>query len=162
MTRIDVRLANEAWEALFRAQMGVSRAMRDSDIWDDLLENEYNVLQTLSTAPDGMRMIDLKADVLITKAGLSRLIARMEQRGLISRDPDPTDGRATRLRLTEDGLAKQRRIGMAHVRQIADELGRRLDADQLIAIRDSCAALVQSMAAPGAPSRHTGNTSNSQ
>lgn len=150
MSKIDVRLANEAWEALFRAQMGVARVMRESDIWDGLLENEYNVLHTLSQAPEGMRMIDLKADVLITKAGLSRLIARMEERGLIAREPDPDDGRASRLRLTEAGIEKQRRIGMAHVRQIADELGRRLDADQLVAIRDSCSALVQRMGATGA------------
>lgn len=150
MTRVDVRLANEAWEALFRAQMAVDRALRESSIWDDLLENEYNVLHTLSRSPEGMRMIDLTADVLITKAGLSRLITRMEERGLIQRTTDPHDGRAQRLQLTADGAAKQRRIGRAHARQIADEIGRRLDSEQLTLIRDSCAVLVQSMTEPPA------------
>lgn len=150
MTRVDVRLANEAWEALFRAQMAVDRALRESSIWDDLLENEYNVLHTLSRSPEGMRMIDLTADVLITKAGLSRLITRMEERGLIQRSTDPHDGRAQRLQLTADGAAKQRRIGRAHARQIADEIGRRLDSEQLTLIRDSCAVLVQSMTEPPA------------
>ncbi|MDQ7994034.1 MAG: MarR family transcriptional regulator, partial [Propionicimonas sp.] len=109
----NLRLANQAWEALFRAQMTIARELKASHIWDELLENEYSVLHTLSGAPDGMRMSELTADVLITRAGLSRLIARMEERGLIARDDDPEDGRAYRLRLTEEGAAKQHRIGMA-------------------------------------------------
>lgn len=37
------------------------------------------------------------------KSQVSRLIKRLEQKGLIEKDRSPTDGRSTLLRLTEDG-----------------------------------------------------------
>jgi DNA-binding MarR family transcriptional regulator len=90
------RIANEAWEALFRAQATVSRELRAADVWDELGPHEYGVLYALSTAPQGLRITDLRGDVLLTQPGLSRLIARLETRGLVERVDDPDDGRRRR------------------------------------------------------------------
>ena len=117
-TIAEVRLANEAWEALYRSMMTIARELKAGDVWGDLLESEYSVLYALSTAPAGVRMTELASDVLISQPGLSRLIGRMEERGLVLREDDPDDGRACRLRLTDRGEGLQRRvgeIGRAHV-----------------------------------------------
>ena len=52
----DFRLANEAWEAYYRAQATLGREFADADIWDGLLTREYAVLYALSSEPDGLRI----------------------------------------------------------------------------------------------------------
>ena len=49
-----IRIANEAWEALFRAQATIARELTAGDVWGDLAPHEYGVLYALSTAPDGL------------------------------------------------------------------------------------------------------------
>lgn len=137
------RLANEAWEALFRAQATIAREFEAADIWEDLLPREYGVLYALSTAPDGLRITDLIDDVLITQAGVSRLVARMEQRGLVERGDDPDDGRACRVHLSADGAAIQRRIGAQHANHVARAMTRALDRTQLETLRDLSTALLR-------------------
>ncbi|MFD6443972.1 MarR family winged helix-turn-helix transcriptional regulator [Promicromonospora sp. NPDC060204] len=137
------RLANEAWEALFRAQATIAREFEAADIWEDVLPNEYGVLYALSAAPDGLRIKDLIDDVLLTQAGVSRLVARLEQRGLIAREDDPDDGRACRLRLTADGATLQHRIGAEHARHVARAMTRALDRSQLETLRDLSTALLE-------------------
>ena len=70
------------------------------------------MLYALSTAPDGLRISELCDDVLLTQPGMSRLIARLENNGLVERRDDPDDGRACRIRLTPAGVETQRGIGM--------------------------------------------------
>ena len=45
------KIANEAWEALFRAQATIARELTAADVWGDLFPREYGVLYALSTAP---------------------------------------------------------------------------------------------------------------
>ena len=139
------KLANEAWEALFRAQATIAREFTARDIWGGLMENEYGVLYALSTAPAGLRMTELAGDVLLSQAGLSRLVARLEARGLVERQTDPEDGRASVLRLSAAGRYQQRRVGAAHGRHVAERLTTHLDEAQLVALRDLCRDLI----APG-------------
>jgi DNA-binding MarR family transcriptional regulator len=136
------RIANEAWEALFRAQATVARELAAADVWDGVSPREYGVLYALSGAgPDGLRMSELLADVLVTQAGMSRLVARMEGAGLIERAEDPGDGRASRIRMTEAGRAVQRRVGLRHGRHVAEAMTRALDADELRQLRALCSRL---------------------
>jgi DNA-binding MarR family transcriptional regulator len=137
------RKANEAWEALFRAQATIAGELQAADVWGDLRPHDYGVLYALSTAPpEGLRISDLNDDVLLTQPGLSRLIARLETAGLVERDADPDDGRASRIRLTEAGVAAQRRVGVRHGRHVAQTMTRALDDDQLLQLRDLCRALI--------------------
>lgn len=134
MSTRDIRLANDAWEALFRAQATLSLEFERTGDWGDLLPREYGVLYALSTAPDGLRMADLCDDVLLTQAGISRLVSRLERRQLVDRSNDPDDARARRIRLTARGVAEQRRLGYAHAIQVATAMTRALDAAQLEAL----------------------------
>jgi DNA-binding MarR family transcriptional regulator len=109
-----VETANQAWEALFRAQATIARALIQSDVWDELNPREYGVAYALSTTPDGMRITELGNDVLLTQPGMSRLVARLEARGLVERADDPADARACRIRLTAEGQRAQRQVGAAH------------------------------------------------
>src|SRR2546423_6541577 len=135
------RIANEAWEALFRAQATIARELTAGDVWGDLLPHEYGVLYALSTAPNGLRITELGEDVLLTQPGTSRMIARLEARGLVERADDPQDGRACRIRLTPAGVRAQRQVGAAHGRHVAAAMTRTMSREQLVGLRDLCLAL---------------------
>jgi DNA-binding MarR family transcriptional regulator len=85
-----------------------------------------------------LRISELGEDVLLTQPGMSRMIARLEARGLVERADDPHDGRACRIRLTPDGVQAQRRVGAAHGRHVAAAMTRTLSREQLMLLRDLC------------------------
>ena len=124
-TLSTTKLANEAWEALFRAQSTIAQELTARDAWEDLVPREYGVLYALSSAdPQGLRITELGADVLLTQPGMSRLVARLEARGLVQRVNDLDDARACLIRLTPAGAATQRRIGRVHARHVAEAMTR--------------------------------------
>jgi len=135
------RIANEAWEALFRAQATIARELAAGDVWGDLRPHEYGVLYALANAPNGLRITELGNDVLLTQPGMSRLIARLETAGLVERVDDPDDGRACPIRLTESGARAQRQVGARHGRHVAETMTRTLSSEQLLQLRDLCRAL---------------------
>jgi DNA-binding MarR family transcriptional regulator len=139
------RMANEAWEALFRAQATVMRELLAADVWDGLNPNDYGVLYALSTAPDGLRITELGNDALLTQAGLSRLVARLEAHGLVERVADPHDGRASRIRLTEAGTAAQRHVGLRHGHHVAQIMTASFTPEQLEQLRALCQTLTESV-----------------
>jgi DNA-binding MarR family transcriptional regulator len=136
------KLANEAWEALFRAQMTIAGEFEAGEEWGPLVPREYGVLYALSTAPGSLRITELCEDVLLSQPGMSRLIARLEGKGLIERVDDPSDARASRVRMTAEGVRTQRQVGAAHGRHIAKMMTRELDRDELTELRDLCRKLV--------------------
>ena len=142
MSNPSIRLANEAWEALFRAQATLSIEFEREGDWGDLLPREYGVLYALSAAGDGLRLSDLCDDVLLTQAGISRLVSRLEKRGLVERRDDPDDARAQRIRLTARGLEEQRRVGRAHARHVATAMTRALGPAQLETVIELSRALL--------------------
>lgn len=141
-TESRTRLANEAWEAMFRAQATLAREFELAGEWGDFPSREYGVLYALAGEPDGLRITDLIDDALLTQAGVSRLVARLEKRGLVERRLDPDDGRATRIALTADGRETQRRLGRAHARHVTRVMTRALDPEQLRTLRALAGALV--------------------
>ena len=137
------QLANEAWEALFRAQRTIyGEFERSEEVWGALAPREYGVLYALSTAPGPLRISELCEDVLLSQPGMSRLIGRLEGKGLIERVEDPSDARASRVRMTEEGVRTQRRVGAAHGRHVGKMMTRELDRDELTELRDLCRKLI--------------------
>jgi DNA-binding MarR family transcriptional regulator len=135
------RIANEAWEALYRAQATVAQSLSAETQWSELAPREYGVLYALSTAPEGLRISELGEDVLLTQPGMSRLVARLEARGLVERAADPGDARACRIRLTASGVEIQRRVGLSHARRVIGAMTRTLDREALMELRDLCRRL---------------------
>src|SRR3954454_11410216 len=100
-------IANEAWDALFRAQATIAQQLSAADVWHELSPREYGVLYALSNAPDGLRITEVRSDVLLTQPVISVLIARLEAAGLVERVENPDDGRTCRIRLTDAGAQAQ-------------------------------------------------------
>ena len=137
------KLANEAWEALFRAQRTIyGEFERSEEVWGSLAPTEYGVLYALSTAPGPLRITELCEDVLLSQPGMSRLIARLEDKGLIERVGDPSDARASRVRMTAEGMRTQRQVGAAHAREVGRLMTGDLDRDELTELRDLCQKLI--------------------
>nr|WP_246314228.1 MarR family winged helix-turn-helix transcriptional regulator [Kineococcus aurantiacus] len=139
-------MANEAWEALFRAQAVLARRFRDDDIWDEVSPSEYDVLHTLARHEDGhpgvpgsgeagATMVEINQEVLLTQGGISRLVARLVERGLLERRPDRHDRRAARVLLTARGRAVLRTVGRRHARAVSAAMTGALSPDQLRQLR---------------------------
>jgi DNA-binding MarR family transcriptional regulator len=93
----------------------------------DLSMVEYMTLAMLSEAPEGtLRMSDLAEQASSSLSLLSHLVKRLETRGYVRREPDPTDGRFTNAILLPDGLAHLAAAAPAHVAYV-----RRLVVDNL-------------------------------
>ncbi len=109
---------------------------------------EYQVLAMLSESPARtMRMSSLAEVTNASLSRLSHLVERLERRGFVHREPDPTDGRFTNAILTEKGfqaLAEAAPGHLAHVRYLvidvlSPEQLRRLgrDADRIMSHIDT-------------------------
>jgi MarR family transcriptional regulator, organic hydroperoxide resistance regulator len=74
----------------------------------DLTVAQFDALANLFVG-DGISQGELASRLLVTKGNMTGLVSRLEERGLVAREPDPHDGRAHRLRLTGPGrrLAKR-------------------------------------------------------
>jgi DNA-binding MarR family transcriptional regulator len=125
-------LAVDAWESLFRAQVSVLRRL-NTDFPTELLSfNEYDVLFNLSRQDDRRaRLRELNRHLLLTQPSVSRLVDRLVQRGLVSKESDPTDARGTVVCLTDAGLDAFRRVAVKHAESIYRIVGSSLDDDEL-------------------------------
>ena len=105
-----------AWRGLIRLREAVMREIDHRLRQDsDLSLADYGVLVTLVTAPDlRLRMSSLGAQRMLTPSGITRVVIRLEERGLVRRDPDPADGRAAFAVLTKPGLQALRQAQVVH------------------------------------------------
>jgi DNA-binding MarR family transcriptional regulator len=69
--------------------------------FDDLTPSQARVFQRI--APRGSRLSDLARQAGITKQSAAFLVDQLERLGYVHRVPDPDDGRARLVRITERG-----------------------------------------------------------
>jgi DNA-binding MarR family transcriptional regulator len=90
--------------------------------------------------PDGTRLTDLAERAFMTKQSVGEVVSDLEQRGYVERVPDPSDGRAKIIRLTDRGQE-----AMALGRQVIDEIeeqwAERYGAERVAALRDALEAV---------------------
>ena len=92
---------------------------RDLNKDSGLSETDYDVLSTLSEKPDGRwRARDLAAQLLWSTSRLAHHVGRMEQRGLVARQPCPGDARGALFSLTEQGRAALDQAAPLHVASV--------------------------------------------
>jgi DNA-binding MarR family transcriptional regulator len=72
----------------------------------------------------------------MTQAGVSRMIARLESRGLLERCSDERDRRATRMMLTPEGVRIQKLVGRRHAAAVTSTMTKALSHEQLEQLRD--------------------------
>jgi DNA-binding MarR family transcriptional regulator len=138
--------AREAWRRLLAVS---SRTLRAIDaVLDEsqrLMVSEFDVLITLYNAPDGrLRMTDLAHATMLSSGGLTRLIGRLEQRGLVRRDVDPDDRRAFQASLTPAGAKRLDQARKPHDAVIQRRLGDRLSPEELAFLETTLAKLLDS------------------
>jgi DNA-binding MarR family transcriptional regulator len=100
-----------------------SRAERTIREASGLGGSEFEVLLRLARHPEGRTTsARLAEDLSFTSGGLTRLIARMEEAGLLTRHPHPDDRRAALLEATAHGVHLLWRALEAHVPQVTEDV----------------------------------------
>lgn len=89
----------------------------------------FDVLIHVAAAPEGrLTMSTLSVDVSLTTGGVTRLVDRMVEAGLVARQNCPSDRRSIHVVLTPQGQATLERAIAAHVDSIDRHLIAHLDA----------------------------------
>src|SRR3984885_14657846 len=86
--------------------------------------------------PDGTRLTELAERARMTKQSVGEVTSDLEQRGYVERVPDPSDGRAKIIRLTERGRAAQA-LGIGLIDEIEQEWAERFGAEHVAALREA-------------------------
>ena len=136
MTEATIQICSRvppAWTGLVRVH---ERLMHELDAelqrTHDISLGEFDVLLQLSEAPDRrMRMADLAESVLLTRSGVSRLVDRLESRGLVERARCPSDARGLNASLTDAGGALLAEAAVTHLAGVRSRFTERLAADDV-------------------------------
>jgi DNA-binding MarR family transcriptional regulator len=106
----------------------------------------YDVLAALDTCGGdcGLRPFTLERETMLPQYGLSRLLARMEEAGLIERRSCPADGRGQMVVATAAGREMHRRMWSVYGPALQEAVGRRLSAEE----SEGLAALLGRLIAP--------------
>ena len=126
-------IERDAWLSLIGVIIRLPAAL-DAQLQRDagLSHFEYTVMVNLSNAEDHvLRMSALAGLCHSSLSRLSHVVARLERRGWLRRDPCPDDGRATLARLTDDGFAKLASAAPGHVEAVRAYVIDALDDEQL-------------------------------
>jgi DNA-binding MarR family transcriptional regulator len=125
-------LRMEAWRVLLRAHAGLLETMgREMEAERDLPLTWYEVLLHLGGANGRrIRMSELAGCVLLSRSGLTRVVDRMVEAGLVSRESCPTDRRGSFAALTPAGRARLRAAAPVHLRGIRDHFGSQLSDEE--------------------------------
>jgi len=93
-------------------QLEVERSLANFE----LTINEFNTLNALRRAGPPYRLSpkEVGVSLLFSSGGLTKLLERLETRGLVAREPDPNDGRGVLVSLTPAGRDLQDRAMRAH------------------------------------------------
>jgi DNA-binding MarR family transcriptional regulator len=94
--------------------------------------NDYGCLLLLSRAgEEGMRRIDLANELRLSPSGITRLLDRLENQGLVGKGACREDARVSYAILTEAGLGKLRDAAPGHVEDIDRRIGEVLDEEEM-------------------------------
>ena len=112
-------LAPEEWESWGAVMMLHRSVLQELDVQlrrnHRLAVTEFDVLITLFNAPQQrLRMSELAERVLLSPAGATHLVTRLERDGLLRREVDPADGRKWFTVLTDNGEAALRKARPTH------------------------------------------------
>jgi DNA-binding MarR family transcriptional regulator len=122
----------EAWRALLLAHSGALRAIEDDLAGARMIPlSWYDVLLELNAAPDRrLRMSELGEKVVLSRTRVSRVVDELERAGLVERQPDPDDGRASFAVLTADGRKELRRSAPRYLEGIDRHFSSLLDEEE--------------------------------
>jgi DNA-binding MarR family transcriptional regulator len=121
----------KVWRSFIRLMVQLPRVV-DEDMLrrSGLSLTRYVVLMQLSEAPRGSRrMSDLAHAVAISPSRVTRIVQSMVNEGLVARQVDQEDARASLAVLTDAGLDRLRAAWPAHLASVRTLVLDHLDAD---------------------------------
>ena len=119
-------------DMLTRSAFGVLKA-------EDLSSTQYNVLRILRGSPQGLPCGEIAGRMITRDPDVTRLLDRMEKRGLISRARDSRDRRMVLARISVEGLKLVNRLD-APVQQMHRKLLGHMGRERLRALGKALAA----------------------
>ena len=148
LTARDPRLA--PWRSFLLAHARVSRRL-DEELRaeHDVSFAEYDALLTIAQAPGRrVRMGSLAEQVLLSKSGVTRLVDRLVNDGLVERSACSTDARGAEAVLTDRGLTRLRAASRTHLRGISEHFLAVVETDDLESLERAMTAVAR-QAGPG-------------
>jgi DNA-binding MarR family transcriptional regulator len=137
-----------AWRTFLEAHARVTDALQQElEAEKGLALTWYDVLVQLERAPGRrLRMSELAGAVLLSKSGLTRLVDRMANEGLVERCADPADRRATFVSLSPAGLDRLRDAAPVHLRGIQEHFAAHMAPAEAVRIRAVLERMVAALA----------------
>jgi DNA-binding MarR family transcriptional regulator len=128
-----------AWAGLLRAHAALVRELdRELEAAHALPLTQYEVLLHLERAPSHrLRMSELARSVLLSQSGVTRLVDRLESRGLVERAPCAEDRRVLWAHMTDAGLRQLTDARPTVIAGIRARFLDRFDDDELRALADA-------------------------
>jgi DNA-binding MarR family transcriptional regulator len=127
-----------AFARLLRAYTTLTRELNAQLIAEHgLTINDYEVLLRLARADERrMRRVDLANEVLLSPSGVTRMLDRLQEAGLVDKASCAGDARVTYAVLTEEGMAKLSEVSPGHVADVERVLGEQLDEEEIATLAD--------------------------
>lgn len=123
------------WRAMLLAHSRALRAIEaDLSVQGAIPLTWYDVLLELRAAGEPLRMQDLGERVVLSRTRVSRLVQELETRGLVTRGPDPDDGRATLATITPQGSREFKKAAPVYLAGIERHFTQHLTKTQQHAI----------------------------
>lgn len=118
----------------------------------DLQNGGFDVLSSLRRAgpPYTLTPSTLADRLLLSRAGMTSRVDRLERSGFVERSLDPEDRRSFRIRLTDAGLEVVDRAMTAHTANVTALLGA-VDADGLAHLNELLRTLLRGLAREDGP-----------
>jgi DNA-binding MarR family transcriptional regulator len=112
---------------------------------------EADVLATVARAPEGrLNCSEIAAKTLITKSGITKVLDRLETRGLVKRVPSRDDRRSISIQLSAKGVELWRRLFPEIARSAREVFEKAFRPEQMKQFSKLLALLVRSLEADSA------------
>ena len=114
----------EAWRELLERHARTTAALeRRLQHEHGLGVSEYEVLERLAAAGEAIRMQELAEGLYLSQSALTRVVARLEADGLVTRGMCAEDRRGIKACLTDAGRERYEAARPAHREVLAETLG---------------------------------------
>ena len=145
MRDIPSEEAMAAWRAFLLTYSKVMRTLeQEMQESEGLTLSWYDILAHLDCAPEGaIRMQFLADSILLSRSGLTRLIDRMADTGLVTRKACPEDRRGTYVVITPEGRAAFRCAMPGHIRSIQEHFLRHMSEEDVRALRGALSKVLE-------------------
>ena len=140
----------EVWRSFMLMHLQLSAQLNRDLAPVGLSYQDYLVMASLSDRPESrMRVVELGAELGWEKSRISHHITRMCDRGLVRKEPCPTDQRGMYVVLTSEGRRAIIEAAPAHVESVRRYVIDVLSRDQLAVLGDVARAVLEALSRSG-------------